>query len=119
MTLNTSASGTEPFKWNCEIRRANGTWIGKAVKENNPTIVYDLSGTELGGRLAVHYSSAKKLEGLGAYLLVHRDSDGAGGDMYAGYWVGRDCSIRSHPYVQCAMAVTHLSMDLLAKYNPV
>jgi hypothetical protein len=112
-------AGTEIFEWQWDIGESLGRWAGTAIKHVNSNIKYDLQGISLAGRLVLLYSSATKLEGLGAYLLVHHDDDGNGNEIYTGNWIGRDCSITTHPYVLCSMIVTHLSMDVSQKLHPL
>jgi hypothetical protein len=100
-------SSTGLFEWKWSVGIANGSWSGRAIKRDNPNIIFFVSGSSLGGRASISFRSIHDDgEGIGAYLLEHADNDGKGREYYRGFWVGRECSIVSHPFVKCPMIVT-------------
>jgi hypothetical protein len=103
---NKAVADTNLFEWNWSIGQINGNWSGRATKRINKNINYYISGTELAGRAVVYYSSVKRHEGIGTYNLVHADNDGRNNEYYKGFWLGRDCSIKGHPFVKCPMILT-------------
>jgi hypothetical protein len=97
------------YRWS--VGRLTGNWAGIIRKGKNPDASSWLVGTDRGDHTVLTYSSTRETDGIGAYVLTRRDGGHAGEDYFVGYWIGRECSVRGHPYIKCPMAVVRSSVD--------
>jgi hypothetical protein len=96
-----------PYEYNWHVMRVGDAWSGEAYKRGANGAEYYLNGINRGTYTIINYSSKKNLDGIGAYILLHRPGARPDADYYVGYWVGRECSIQGNPLILCPMVLVH------------